>query len=107
MIALASFSEGKQIDKIKSAALLSPVAYLSHMTTALGVVAARAFVSEVSTKSKFVSFIQCIFIYPSNLTRFIHLDFLDDLYGFQRQQITTIIGLAEFNPRGYLLQLLL
>ncbi|KAF3651116.1 Triacylglycerol lipase 2 [Capsicum annuum] len=60
LIALASFSEGKQIDKIKSAALLSPVAYLSHMTTALGVVAARAFVSE----------------------------------------ITTIIGLAEFNPRG-------
>lgn len=49
-MALASFSEGKQIDKVKSAALLSPVAYLSHMTTALGVVAARAFVSEVSTK---------------------------------------------------------
>ncbi|KAK4710570.1 hypothetical protein R3W88_005083 [Solanum pinnatisectum] len=60
LIALASFSEGKQIDKVKSAALLSPVAYLSHMTTALGDVAARAFVSE----------------------------------------ITTIFGLAEFNPRG-------
>ncbi|XP_075105766.1 triacylglycerol lipase 2-like isoform X2 [Nicotiana tabacum] len=60
LIALASFSEGRNLDKIKSAALLSPVAYLSHMTTALGVVAARAFVSE----------------------------------------ITTIFGLAEFNPRG-------
>ncbi|XP_059284906.1 triacylglycerol lipase 2-like isoform X2 [Lycium ferocissimum] len=60
LMALASFSEGKQLDKVKSAALLSPVAYLSHMTTALGVVAARAFVSE----------------------------------------ITTIFGLAEFNPRG-------
>ncbi|XP_009614880.1 triacylglycerol lipase 2-like [Nicotiana tomentosiformis] len=60
LIALASFSEGRQIDKIKSAALLSPIAYLSHMTTALGVVAARSFVGE----------------------------------------ITTIFGLAEFNPTG-------
>ncbi|XP_057465146.1 triacylglycerol lipase 2-like [Actinidia eriantha] len=58
LIALASFSEGRQIDKVKSAALLSPIAYLSHMTTALGDVAAKAFVGE----------------------------------------ITTLIGLAEFNP---------
>lgn len=47
LIALASFSEGKQVDKIKSAALLSPIAYLSHMTTALGVVTARSFLGEV------------------------------------------------------------
>ncbi|CAN4076107.1 unnamed protein product [Withania somnifera] len=60
LIALASFSEGRQIDKVKSAALLSPIAYLSHMTTALGDVAARAFVGE----------------------------------------ITTIFGLAEFNPKS-------
>ncbi|KAG8366782.1 hypothetical protein BUALT_Bualt16G0003500 [Buddleja alternifolia] len=60
LIALASFSEGKQIDKVKSAVLLSPIAYLSHMTTALGVVTSRAFVGE----------------------------------------ITTIFGLAEFNPKG-------
>ncbi|KAH0701404.1 hypothetical protein KY285_015682 [Solanum tuberosum] len=60
LIALASFSEGREIDKVKSAALLSPIAYLSHMTTALGEVAARAFVGE----------------------------------------ITTIFGLAEFNPKG-------
>ncbi|CAN4116500.1 unnamed protein product [Withania somnifera] len=46
LIALASFSEGRQIDKVKSAALLSPIAYLSHMTTTLGDVAARAFVGE-------------------------------------------------------------
>lgn len=45
-MALASFSEQKQVDKVKSAALLSPIAYLSHMTTALGVVAARAFLGE-------------------------------------------------------------
>ncbi|CAA2954026.1 triacylglycerol lipase 2-like [Olea europaea subsp. europaea] len=49
LMALASFAEGKQVDKIRSAALLSPVAYLSHMTTALGVVAARSFVGEIST----------------------------------------------------------
>ncbi|CAK9143318.1 unnamed protein product, partial [Ilex paraguariensis] len=60
LIALASFSDGKQIDKVTSAALLSPVAYLSHMTTALGVLAARAFVGE----------------------------------------ITKLLGVAEFNPKG-------
>ncbi|XP_059643171.1 triacylglycerol lipase 2 [Cornus florida] len=60
LIALAAFSEGKQIDKVKAAALLSPIAYLSHMTTALGVVAAKAFVGE----------------------------------------ITSLIGVAEFNPKG-------
>ncbi|XP_049346463.1 triacylglycerol lipase 2-like [Solanum verrucosum] len=49
LIALASFSEGRQIDKIKSAALLSPIAYLSHMTTALGVVTARSFLGEITT----------------------------------------------------------
>nr|XP_043616604.1 triacylglycerol lipase 2 [Erigeron canadensis] len=48
LIALASFSEGKQIDKIKSAALLSPIAYLSHMTTPLGVLAAKYFVGEIT-----------------------------------------------------------
>ncbi|XP_030476896.2 triacylglycerol lipase 2 isoform X2 [Syzygium oleosum] len=57
---LASLSEGRLVDKLQSAALLSPIAYLSHMTTALGVTAARAFVGE----------------------------------------ITTLFGLAEFNPKG-------
>ncbi|KAG6620533.1 hypothetical protein I3843_04G034000 [Carya illinoinensis] len=60
LIALASFSEGKLVNQMKSAALLSPIAYLSHMNTALGVVAAKAFVGE----------------------------------------ITTIFGLAEFDPKG-------
>ncbi|XP_043723545.1 triacylglycerol lipase 2-like [Telopea speciosissima] len=60
LIALASFSEGKLVDKLKSAALLSPVAYLSHMTTAIGVLAAKAFVGEM----------------------------------------TTLMGVAEFNPKG-------
>ncbi|KAM7278294.1 hypothetical protein ACFE04_005428 [Oxalis oulophora] len=60
LLALASFSEGRQVDKLKSAALLSPIAYLSHMTTVLGALAARAFIGE----------------------------------------ITTLFGLAEFNPKG-------
>ncbi|KAJ8767770.1 hypothetical protein K2173_020710 [Erythroxylum novogranatense] len=60
LIALASFSEGLLVDKLKSAALLSPIAYLSHMTTALGYFGAKAFVGE----------------------------------------ITTLFGLAEFNPKG-------
>ncbi|KAK6267170.1 hypothetical protein QUC31_018007 [Theobroma cacao] len=60
LIGLASFSEGHQAGKLKSAVFLSPIAYLSHMTTALGVVAAKAFVGE----------------------------------------ITTLLGIAEFNPKG-------
>lgn len=60
LVALTSFAEGKLLDKLKSAAMLSPIAYLSHMTTALGVVAAKAFIGE----------------------------------------ITTLFGLAEFNPKG-------
>ncbi|CAL0323011.1 unnamed protein product [Lupinus luteus] len=47
LIALASFSQEKLIKQVKSAVLLSPVAYLSHMTTELGVVAARYFLDEV------------------------------------------------------------
>ncbi|XP_057506263.1 triacylglycerol lipase 2-like [Actinidia eriantha] len=58
LITQTSFLEGRQKDKMRSAALLNPIAYLSHMTTALGDVAAKAFVRD----------------------------------------ITTLIGLAEFNP---------
>jgi len=47
LTALASFSEGKLVNQLKSAALLSPIAYLSHMNTALGVIAAKSFVGEV------------------------------------------------------------
>lgn len=47
LVALAAFSEGRTVDKLKSAALLTPVAYLSHMTTPLGILLAKAFVGEV------------------------------------------------------------
>ncbi|KAJ4810118.1 Lipase [Rhynchospora pubera] len=47
LVALASLSEGKLVDKLKSAVLLSPVAYLTHMTTPLGILCARAFVGEI------------------------------------------------------------
>ncbi|KAJ7974784.1 Lipase [Quillaja saponaria] len=60
LIALASFSEGHLVTQLKSSALLSPIAYLSHMNTALGVVLAKTFAGE----------------------------------------ITTLFGLAEFNPKG-------
>ncbi|KAL8132524.1 hypothetical protein AgCh_008132 [Apium graveolens] len=53
LVALTSFSKGKQVDKVKSAALLSPIAYLSHMTTALGVLAARSFVGEMNVQLRF------------------------------------------------------
>ncbi|KAL9323675.1 hypothetical protein ACSQ67_008532 [Phaseolus vulgaris] len=47
LIALASFTEGKLVNQLKSAALLGPVAYLSHMKTVLGVLAAKAFIGEI------------------------------------------------------------
>ncbi|KAJ9152744.1 hypothetical protein P3X46_026276 [Hevea brasiliensis] len=46
LIALASFSEGLLVDKVQSAALFSPIAYLSHLKTALGNFVARSFVAE-------------------------------------------------------------
>ncbi|KAK4417887.1 Triacylglycerol lipase 2 [Sesamum alatum] len=46
LIAMVSLSEG-QFDKVKSVALLSPIAYVSHITTPLGVVAAKAFLGEI------------------------------------------------------------
>ncbi|XP_041999210.1 triacylglycerol lipase 2-like [Salvia splendens] len=67
LIALASFSEGMQVDKIKSAVMLSPIAYLSYMNTAIGVLSAKAFVGE----------------------------------------ITKVFGLAEFNPKRYMMEYVL
>ncbi|CAL9128943.1 unnamed protein product [Musa acuminata var. zebrina] len=49
LTALSAFSEGKLVDKIKSAALLTPVAYLTSMTTTIGRAAASAFAGEVRT----------------------------------------------------------
>ncbi|KAF2316429.1 hypothetical protein GH714_041770 [Hevea brasiliensis] len=46
LIALASFSEGLLVDKVQSAALFSPIAYLSNLKTALGNFVARSFVAE-------------------------------------------------------------
>jgi lysosomal acid lipase/cholesteryl ester hydrolase len=50
LVALAALSEGRLVDKMKSAALLTPVAYLAHMTTPLGILLAKAFVGEVRTQ---------------------------------------------------------
>lgn len=47
LVALAAFSEGRLVDKMKSAALLTPVAYLSHITTPIGILLARAFAGEL------------------------------------------------------------
>ncbi|KAL5154165.1 Triacylglycerol lipase 2 [Glycine soja] len=56
LIALASFSEGKLVNQLKSTALLSPIAYLSHMNTKLGVVVAKSFVGEITTLFGLVEF---------------------------------------------------
>ncbi|XP_049934759.1 triacylglycerol lipase 2-like isoform X2 [Nymphaea colorata] len=48
LIALASFSEHKLVEKVRSAALLCPIAYLGHITTILGQVAANSFIGEMT-----------------------------------------------------------
>ena len=52
LTALSAFSEGKLVNMIKSAALLSPVAYLTYMATPIGAAAASAFSGEVRTSSQ-------------------------------------------------------
>ncbi|MED6131805.1 hypothetical protein PIB30_013287 [Stylosanthes scabra] len=47
LMALASFSEGKLVNQVKSAALLSPIAYLSHMNSKLIDLAARFHMDEL------------------------------------------------------------
>ncbi|MED6197403.1 hypothetical protein PIB30_056198 [Stylosanthes scabra] len=47
LIALASFSEGKLVNQVKSAALLSSIAYLSHMKSRLIDLAARFHMDEL------------------------------------------------------------
>ncbi|XP_008678389.1 triacylglycerol lipase 2 isoform X4 [Zea mays] len=47
LVALAAFSEGRVVSQLKSAALLTPVAYLAHITTPIGILLAKAFVGEV------------------------------------------------------------
>ncbi|XXG50265.1 hypothetical protein AAC387_Pa02g4310 [Persea americana] len=47
LVAFTSFSEGMMEDMSKSAALLCPVAYLSHMTLPFGQVVAKALIGEI------------------------------------------------------------
>ncbi|XP_047313424.1 triacylglycerol lipase 2-like isoform X2 [Impatiens glandulifera] len=46
LIALASFSKGNLINMVRSAALLSPIAYLSQMSSPLAINAAENFIAE-------------------------------------------------------------
>ena len=49
LVALMSMAEGKWVGQVKSIALLSPIAYLSHMKTVLGDAAARSLLGESLT----------------------------------------------------------
>ncbi|VYS66784.1 unnamed protein product [Arabidopsis thaliana] len=49
LIGFASFSEKGLVDQVRSAAMLSPVAYLSHMTTVIGDIAAKTFLAEATS----------------------------------------------------------
>ncbi|KAL6135899.1 hypothetical protein ACLB2K_068124 [Fragaria x ananassa] len=56
LLALASLSEGKLVDQLKSVALLSPVAYLTYMSTPIGAVGARLFAGEITRIFGFAEF---------------------------------------------------
>ncbi|KAK4768627.1 hypothetical protein SAY87_003768 [Trapa incisa] len=57
LMALASLSEGKLVDKLKSVALLGPIGYLSHMTTPLGIDAAKSYLGEVRVSAHKIGYI--------------------------------------------------
>ncbi|KAL5714578.1 sterol esterase [Ranunculus cassubicifolius] len=48
LVAMTTLSQGKMLDKLESAALLCPIAYLNHMRTPLGLVAVHTFTVEIT-----------------------------------------------------------
>ncbi|XP_042495386.1 triacylglycerol lipase 2-like isoform X3 [Macadamia integrifolia] len=54
-VALAAFSEGKSVDKLRSAALLSPVAYISHISQ-IAIIGAKSFLCEIAMVMGVVEF---------------------------------------------------
>ncbi|KAL8167141.1 hypothetical protein V2J09_008640 [Rumex salicifolius] len=56
LMMLGGLSEGRLVKRVRSVALLSPVAYLSHMTTALGILAAHVFVGEMISQAGVAEF---------------------------------------------------
>ncbi|KAF6150042.1 hypothetical protein GIB67_002824 [Kingdonia uniflora] len=77
IMALAAFSEGKVYDKLRSAVLLSPVAYLHHITTVFGQVLAKSFLADIGSLIGLAEF---------------------DLQGFQlKQYFQTICSNNHFN----------
>ncbi|KAL4185025.1 hypothetical protein AMTRI_Chr10g3950 [Amborella trichopoda] len=49
LTAMAAFSEGKLVDMVKSAALLSPIAHLNHITSPLIVSLSKTLISDLGT----------------------------------------------------------
>jgi len=59
LVALAAFSKDQQLDKLRSAALLCPIAYVGQMTSPVAKNAADYFIAEVTLVDKcIVSFSQ-------------------------------------------------
>lgn len=88
LVALAAFSEGRVVDQLKSAALLTPVAYLAHITTPIGILLAKAFVGEVTVTNM-----------PACIAYILCSDCSDDLT--DKQVLSDFLGVAEFNPLAY------
>lgn len=76
------------MEKLRSVALLSPIAYVGQMTSPLAKNAADNFLAEVTTNF----FLICI-----NST-----EIPDNLYIFFSQALYWL-GLDEFDPRGYII----
>jgi lysosomal acid lipase/cholesteryl ester hydrolase len=52
LVALAAFSKDQQLDKLRSAALLCPIAYVGQMTSPVAKNAADHFIAEVTLVDK-------------------------------------------------------
>lgn len=78
------------MNKLRSAALLSPIAYVGQMTSPLAKNAADNFLAEVNTNF----FSPYIYINSTEIP--------DNLYIFFSQALYWL-GLDEFDPRGYII----
>lgn len=94
LIALASFSQDKMLNMLRSAALLSPIAYMGQMSSFLVRCAADIFLAEVRIENLFSNLLVLVF------KVFFFMIFLLLMHNFLLLQELKWLGLNEFNPRG-------
>lgn len=105
LIALASFSQEKLLNMLRSAALLSPIAYLNHLPSPLARGIIDLFLAELKP-DEWISLIQKIDFPNLNLKEKNSLTFLLSILSLYCTALLFIaqdlywLGVYEFAPRG-------